>query len=71
MPAISQNGRPSQNRSKPRNSVDVEAGVGHLAGVVEVDGDLGVALDARHRVDDDALRPWIRRLACSFIPKRR
>ena len=26
-----------------------------LAVVVEVDGDLGVPLDARHRVDDDAL----------------
>jgi hypothetical protein len=33
---------------------DVEAGVGHRAGVVEVDGDLGVAFDACYRVDDDA-----------------
>ena len=33
---------------------DVELGVGHLAGVVEVDGDLGVALDAGHGIDDDA-----------------
>ena len=28
IPGISHNGRPSQNFSKPRNSVDVEPGVG-------------------------------------------
>ena len=31
----------------------VELGVGHLALIVEVDGDLGVALDAGDRIDDD------------------
>src|SRR5262245_12229331 len=30
---------------------DVEPGVGHLPGVIEVDRDLGVPLDAGHRVD--------------------
>ena len=34
---------------------DVEVGVAHLAGVVELHRDLGVALDARHGVDEDAL----------------
>src|SRR5262249_2417424 len=34
---------------------DVEAGVIDAAGVVEVDGDLGVTLDAADGVDDDAL----------------
>ncbi len=34
---------------------DVEAGVAHLAGVVELDRDLGVALDPRHGVDQDLL----------------
>ena len=37
---------------------DVEVGVGDLAGVVEVDGDLGVALDAGDRVDDDVCWSW-------------
>ena len=32
---------------------DVESGVGHLPRLVEVDGDLRVPLDPRHRVDDD------------------
>ena len=32
---------------------DVEVGVGDRAGLVELDGDLGVALDAGDRVDDD------------------
>ena len=33
----------------------METGPGHLVVVVELDGDLGVALDARHRVNDDVL----------------
>ena len=35
---------------------DVEAGVGHVTGVVEEDADLRVPLDAGDGVDDDALR---------------
>ena len=34
---------------------DVELGVGDVAGVVHEDADLGVALDAGHGVNDDAL----------------
>ena len=52
---ISEKGRPSQNLSKPRNCGDVEAGLFDVALLVEVDGDLGVALDAADGVDDDFL----------------
>ena len=37
---------------------DVEAGLGHLAGVVELDGDLAVALDPGDRFDGDLSCPW-------------
>jgi hypothetical protein len=33
----------------------VKLGVGHLAVIVELDGDLGVAFDAGYRIDGDAL----------------
>ncbi len=33
---------------------DLELGVGHVAGVVELNGDLGVALDAAYRLNCDA-----------------
>ena len=33
---------------------DVELGVGHVAGVVHEDADLGMALDAGHGINDDA-----------------
>ena len=33
---------------------DVELGVGHVAGVVHENADLGVALDAGHRINDNA-----------------
>ena len=33
---------------------DMELGVGDVAGVVEIDADLGVALDAGDGVNDDA-----------------
>ena len=45
----------------------MELGVGHLALVVEMDGDLGVALDAGDRVDDDLI---VSRVGPSCEPKR-
>ena len=56
MPAISQSGRPSQNFSKPRNSVTWNRASVTWPGVVQVDGDLGVAFDPGDRVDHDSLR---------------
>ena len=50
---ISWNGRPSQKRSKPRNWVTWKWASATWPCVVEVDGDLGVPLDAGHGVDDD------------------
>ena len=40
---------------EPAELGHVEAGVGDLAGVIELDRDLGVTFDARHRVDQDLL----------------
>src|ERR1700693_246219 len=31
----------------------VEAGIGHLVGIVQVNRDLGVTFNPRHRIDDD------------------
>ena len=55
IPGISQRGRPSQNFSKPAELGHVEAGAADLAGVVELDRDLGVPLDPRHGIDQDLL----------------
>jgi len=41
---------------EPAEFHDVELGVRHVAFLVEVDADLGVALDAGDRINDDALR---------------
>ena len=48
---ISQKGRPSQNFSKPRNWVTWKWASSTWPCVVELDRDLGVALDAGDRVD--------------------
>ena len=37
---------------------DVEAGVFDVAGVVELDADFGMALDAGHGIDDDWYATW-------------
>ena len=42
---------------EPAKLRDVEPRVGDLPVVAELDRDLGVPLDPRHRVDDDALCP--------------
>ena len=55
---ISWNGRPWQIRSKPRNCVTWNWASCDLAGVVEVDRDLRVALDPGDRVDDDLAGSW-------------
>ncbi len=58
MTGISRKERPSQNFSKPRNSVTWKRASTTCAGVVELDGDLGVPLDAGDRVDEDAFGSW-------------
>ena len=55
IPGISQNGRPSQNFSKPRNSATWNRASATCPVVVEVDRDLGVPLDPRNGVDYDSL----------------
>ncbi len=50
---------------------DVELGVGHLSGVVEIDGDLGVAFDARDGVDDNPLSHRRIRLRVCVSRRRR
>ena len=66
MPGISQKGRPSQKRSKPRNSVTWKRASATSPGVVQVQGDLGVPLDAGHRVDHDP--PGHRGLLPPLVP---
>jgi hypothetical protein len=48
-------GPPLAELLEPAKLGDVEARLHHVARVVQVEGDLGVAFDARDRVDDDAL----------------
>ncbi len=50
---ISVNGRPSQNFSKPRNCVTWKRASSTLPMLVEMQRNLGVALDAGHRIDND------------------
>ena len=70
IPAISQSGRPTQNFSKPRNSATWNRASAHLARVVELDRDLGVALDPRHGVDDDLLCHAVLTLRCGVSLNR-
>ena len=55
MPGISRKERPSQNFSKPRNSMTWKRASETSPCVVQEEGDLGVALDAGDGIDDDAL----------------
>ena len=53
IPGISQSGRPSQKRSKPRNSVTWKR-AWLLTRVVQLDADLRVPFDPADRVDHNA-----------------
>ena len=48
---------------EPAELGDVELGVGHLAGIVELDRDLAVALDPGDRIDDDPVRGQCRSIS--------